>query len=418
MKRFWYTSLVLVTAVAMSSSADAQSIWNRSSEIGSYRPILSPASFGSRLGIRPQDEAPANPDPAIAPIDESVVGQEVQPYADSVMADGSDCNAVSDCDAGGSSSNVVVGVNGLFFTRDSEDDIVLSQNGAGDILRSTDANMNTMGGVEFNLSRRKCNGNGHQFVYWGLYPGEAFAEILGPGNAINAVGLANVNVLPGPQNLQTFFNNADSNYTFRSNEFHNIEFNMLRNGGSYTTRHGRNGTFELLGGFRWFQFNEDWGMGAFSAAGDPTAVEFGIEMENTLLGLQLGGRSDLELSDKWSTSITTKLGFFNNRVNQTQGIATNTGAFAFRTTSGVDDYDYSSSKDDFSMLGELDMALNYRISNKSRLKFGYRVIGISGVALALDQIPNDFTLDAEINSINSNGNLILGGGYAGLEICF
>jgi hypothetical protein len=91
---------------------------------------------------------------------------------------------------------------------------------------------------------------------------------------------------------------------------------------------------------------------------------------------------------------------------------------AYRTAGGVDDYYYGSDKNDFSMLGEFDMGTSYRMSCNSRIRMGYRVIGISGIALAPNQIPNDFTLDPEINAINSNGDLILGGGYAGLEFCF
>ena len=70
------------------------------------------------------------------------------------------------------------------------------------------------------------------------------------------------------------------------------------------------------------------------------------------------------------------------------------------------------------MLGELDLGMIYRLSCKSRAVVGYRVVGISGIALAPAQMPVDYTLDAEINDINSNGDLILGGGYAGLEFCY
>jgi hypothetical protein len=415
MKRFWYTWLVAIAAMVMVGTANAQN------DVGGsiYQNVLSSAGYRTNANAPAQDAVPA---PGMAAAMESAVdlGQAMQPAAGEGVANSGACNSGA-CDvavAAGSGSNWVVGVSGLYFTRDSEDDVRLTRNGAGEILLSTDANMNTMGGVEFDLTKRNCNGNGFQFVYWGLYPGEAFQEISGPGLSTYQTGLANVAVAPGAQDLQTYFDNADSNYAYRTNEIHNIEANFLRNGGTFTTRRGRAGTFELLGGFRWFQFNENFGYGAFSAAGDPTAVEYDIDVENTLLGFQVGGRTEFCLSDRLSASIATKLGFFNNGINHEQNIATNTGAFAYRTAAGVDDYGYVSDKNDFSMLGEFDMGTSYRMSCNSRIRMGYRVIGISGIALAPNQIPNDFTLDPEINAINSNGDLILGGGYAGLEFCF
>ena len=88
------------------------------------------------------------------------------------------------------------------------------------------------------------------------------------------------------------------------------------------------------------------------------------------------------------------------------------------TASGVDDYDCYSDKNDLSMLGELELGTSYRLSCNCRISAGYRLMGIAGVALAADQYPNDFTDDNDIHRINSNGDLILGGGYAGLEYCF
>lgn len=406
MKRFWNRSLMALAAVAgIAGVANAQTDWAPSS----YSTPSSPNTNLTSWSQTPQDHA-ANPGQAVGVVDQGAV-QGPGCDAPNVAAA---CGPV----ASGPTANWVVGTQGLYFTRDHEDDVRLTRNAAGEILLSTNANMNTMGGVEVDATRRNSSGNGLQLTYWGLYPGESFAEILGPGLSTYQTGLANVAVAPGAQPLQTFFDNADSNYTFRTNEFHNVEVNLLRNVGSYTTRRGRNASYELLGGFRWFQFNEGFGFGAFSAAGTPTTVEYNIDVENTLLGFQLGGRSEYCISDRLSAAIGGKIGVFNNRVNHRQSIADENGNLAYRTAAGVDDYLYEGSKDDLSMLGELDLGMSYRMSCNSRVVWGYRIIGVSGIALAPDQIPTDYTLDAEINSINSNGDLIVGGGYAGFEFCF
>ncbi len=412
MKRYWNTLLMGLAAIA-GTAATANAQLNMTRPSGA--PGVQPSNMRlSSWGLSNSQDG-YQPGPVTGVLD--VVGNTdaVQPAA---AAGGGAMAAACAPAAAAPKSNWVVGVQGLYFSRDSEDDVRLSRNGAGDILLSTSANYNTMGGIQTSLTKRNCDGNGLEFVYWGLYPNETTAEILGPGLSVYPLGFADVIDPSGAGTLEDFYNNAESNYAYRSNEFHNFEANLLRNVGSYTTRRGRNATYELLGGFRWFQFNETFGFGAFNSATVPTTLQYQIDVDNTLLGFQLGGRSEVCFTDRISGAFSGKIGVFNNRVNHDQWISDESGNFAYRTVSGVDDYTYTSSKDDLSMLGELDLGLRYRLGCSSRFVCGYRVIGISGIALAPDQIPNDFTLAPEINSINSNGNLIVGGGYAGLEYCF
>ena len=69
-------------------------------------------------------------------------------------------------------------------------------------------------------------------------------------------------------------------------------------------------------------------------------------------------------------------------------------------------------------MGEADLGLGYQLSSSVRLTIGYRLIGVTGVALAPDQIPYNFTDANELRRINSNGSLLLHGVYGGLNYCF
>lgn len=428
MKRFWHTCLAIAASAAMVGSANAQAGWNQSTEIGSYQSILKRAGYGAPPS---QDAIPAAPGETPAADATSVVtGQATQGCAGGncgsamVGSCGADCGGCSTCDVGrmasrgSSGSNTVVGVKGLYFSRDHEDDIFLSENAAGDVLLSTDANYNTMGGFQFDITKRNCDGNGLQLVYWGLYPGQQYAEITGPGLDHQLTGIGDVFVAPGAQDLLTYFNGAESNFAFRESDIHNIEANLLRSGGSFTTRGGRTGNYEMLFGFRWFQFNELFGIGAFNSAGNPTSVDYEIDVHNTLLGFQLGGRREYCVTDKFNFVLAGKLGFYNNGITHRQTIRDSNDVYGYRTASGVDDYNGEYTKNDLSMLGELELGTNYRLSSNCRISAGYRLVGIAGVALAADQYPTDFTDDAAIFRTRSNGDLILGGGYAGLEYCF
>lgn len=318
----------------------------------------------------------------------------------------------------GPDSNAVLGIYGLYFTRDHEDDVRIARNGAGDVLLSTTSNHDSMGGIEVNLANRNCNGSGWEAGYWGLYPSTADSTLYGPGLDTYLTGLSDVRVAPAATDLQTYFNNSDNLRLYRDSDIHNAEFNLLRNGGQYQTRRGRCGNFELLGGFRWFQFNEEMRLHANYASANPSQVFYDVGVENTLIGFQLGGRSEICLSNRWNMTVGTKVGVFNNHIDHEQQIADSNGVLAYRTAGGVDDYVYMSDKNDLSMLGELELGLNYQLTQCSRFVIGYRAVGVSGIALAPNQIPTDFASDTEINAINSNGDLILGGGYAGIELSY
>jgi hypothetical protein len=113
-------------------------------------------------------------------------------------------------------------------------------------------------------------------------------------------------------------------------------------------------------------------------------------------------------------------GVFNNRVNTRQRFFDQNGSVPVLVSgeSTGREFDYSDQKDDVAILGELDLGLTYQLSQRLRARFGYRTFGVAGVALAGDQIPNDFTRTSRIQRANSNGSLLLHGGYLGLEACF
>jgi hypothetical protein len=476
MKRFWHTCMAVVASASIAGTASAQSDWNQPQEIGSYQSILARAGYAQGATASPTVPGHmANSIQGVAQPAAPMMGQPVQGcqsgncgtavnYAPMQSGAVSYAPMQSDCGSGncgggcasgncgggyidggyvdsgyvgggcasgncggdvygatggmggrigggglggrlggavggGSNSNVVFGARGLMMRRDHEDDVFLTRNGAGDQLLSTDADMRTMGGLDLSLTKRNC-------------------EINGPGLDTYLTGLSDLQVSGFVGNLQDYYNGSDTNRVTRENEIHNFEINLLRNGGTYRTRSGRNATYELLGGFRWFQFNEDLRYASFYTAQNPDAVNYDIYVDNTLLGFQLGGRSEICMTDRLSLSLGTKVGLFNNRIEHRQNFTDSNGNFAYQTALGADDYNYSSQKDDLSLLGEIDLGMIFRLSSSSRAVFGYRAVGVSGIALAPNQIPQDFTLPVQINDVNSNGNLILGGGYAGLEFCF
>jgi hypothetical protein len=371
-------------------------------------------------------------------------GVPTHPYMSGVASNQSGCDvscAPAGCDTGaacgpgeksgswsgrlgrlvhGGDANWVVGVNALFFARDYEDDKGLSYNGGGDYLFSTDADLETFAGVETVLSRRNCSGSGWEARYWGLYPGATSNMIDNmPGTALT--GLQNLDYAPTMSNVLQVYNAADRHRVTRDNSINNLEFNVLRNGGCFTGFGCRNAYYELLGGFRWFQFDESFTYSAInSVAPWPNQLDYGINVQNTLLGFQLGGRTEWCLTEKLRLTTGLRGGLFNNRISHDSRISDTAGIDATIMGGPYNGamYDFSSTKNDIAFLGELDTGFVYQISCRTRLNFGYRLIAVNGVALAPNQFPYNFTDANDIQRIDSNGSLLLHGGYAGAQFCF
>ncbi len=315
--------------------------------------------------------------------------------------------------------NLVGGIGGLVFFRDFEDDLGLSANGAGDNLFSTSADSDAMGGVEGFLQSRNCNGRGWEARYWGLYPNDASTSIAGmPYSALG--GLSQITHGPTGDDALMIYDQADSHIVTRSNQFHNVELSRLINAGTITGLGCAPVNYELLHGARWFEFDEDFQYSAVSGVWMPNRMDYNVDVDNTLLGYQFGGRSTRCLTQRLQLISGLKFGLYNNRIRHRQFIEDENMNIAYINSgpSTGRPYDYSSSKNDLSTLTEAEAGLAYMLSCSARITFGYRVLGVTGLALAPDQVPYNYTDAMEIERIRSNGSLLMHGFYGGLNLCF
>ena len=232
-------------------------------------------------------------------------------------------------------------------------------------------------------------------------------------------GLADISLAGSA--VDATFNTADTWRTYRNNDIHNLEFNLLRNGGATQGFCGGTTNIEWLAGVRWFQFDENIRLAAFnSTAPYPPQTFYDVDVENRLLGFQLGARADRCLTGGFSLSLGCKFGIYNNDIYSRQSINDGAGGYGVATAGAYtgNDYNLSAREDEFATMGELDLGLNWQISQCWRANVGYRVFGVSGVALAPDQIPYNFQTFNATNNIKSNGDLLLHGAYFGVEKAF
>jgi hypothetical protein len=109
------------------------------------------------------------------------------------------------------------------------------------------------------------------------------------------------------------------------------------------------------------------------------------------------------------------MGVFNNHVNQMQRIYNVNGVAVVGSGNPLagQAYDINTTKDDVSFLAEIDLGLDYRMSRRWTLNFGYRAVALTGVALATTQIPRNFADIPGAQDIDNDESLILHGGYVG-----
>lgn len=418
MRQIFRRGLAIAASLALVSPAMAQQTYNPIAN--RFNSVLSEIKSTPARTIgyysQSQDAAPPSAASTPAPVEPAPISGDAT--VGSGTQYGKYFDASADCNVNaGRSANWVVGVNGLAFRRDYEDDVGLSAVPANlsQYLNSTSAKMGTMGGIEAGIARRDCDGSGFEARYWGLYPGTSDAGLAGSPYT-NLTGLSQVEFGGFP--VTQIYNRSVTHFVYRDNTFHNFEFNLLRSLG--TTDCGKR-SWEWLAGFRYFSFDESLRYATFTQnATYPPEFYYDNCVYNDLYGFQVGARSERCLNSRLGYQFGTKVGIYGNHIEACQSIHNGYQAFA-EISSGpyaARDYAFESSKNDFSMMGELSLGLTYQLSCNWRAIGGYRALGVSGVALAPDQIPYNFTDAQDIARIKSNGSLILHGSYFGLERCF
>jgi hypothetical protein len=140
---------------------------------------------------------------------------------------------------------------------------------------------------------------------------------------------------------------------------------------------------------------------------------YDINVDNQLVGFQLGANMSYCVTCNCNLFWNSSFGLYNNHINAYQRVY---GEFGPATWVGSgENAVVRSNKDDVAFMGEMMLGGSYNFNCNWRGILAYRAIAISGVALSTDQIPEDFSNEAQVALIDSNGSLIIHGVQAGVE---
>jgi hypothetical protein len=178
-------------------------------------------------------------------------------------------------------------------------------------------------------------------------------------------------------------------------------------------------------GVRYFRIDDDFFYGTEFNGGtqpggfdgwsfaDDNELFYDVEVDNQLIGPQVGWTMNYAVGCKWNFFINSTFGVFNNHINSRQQMYSGGGGWAYFEETG-ERFDIDDSTDDISFLGELRLGGSYDVTCNWRAILAYRAIAATGLATSVGQFPSNYYNSAEVG-INSNDSMIVHGVQIGAE---
>ncbi len=324
----------------------------------------------------------------------------------------------------------------LWMTRNSANRVWVSYQAnedANQLMNTDDIGLAWRAGGEIVFGRTfRCGQWGVEAKYWALDPFAGDAFISNP-YGVSTPLIVDYLDFDDPEwpyavhDANEYFYGAANQRLWRRDEIHNVEVNFLCNQlyGSPDPCSIPSSQVRWIVGLRFFRFEEsltfaslDQGYHWWQDGGIHQAY-IDDQIRNNLWGVQTG--VELEWGrhlNPYGLSIyfVPKFGIYGNHMEHYFNIYRGDGVRAIPDpTSGVvGTYPVESTGGCVSFLGEIDAGIDWRFHENWSARIGYRVVAVSGIALADHQIPTYVNDIPEIAHINRNGDLILHGGYLGV----
>jgi len=276
-----------------------------------------------------------------------------------------------------------------------------------------------------------CN-NALEVVYWGLYPGDESARAR--GNVSSLIDFSSLDYNGGNANLA--FTNAQVQELESSYSFNSVEINLVGNsmcGGPFGCAMcgccmGRSGSpwgFGYTAGFRYMSFSDRFLFSSDTADddinGNPEELNYLGQFNNNLFGFQMGSGLSYCVTNSFTAYVIGKVGIYDNHVTGLQRVYgslgnadINNGPFI-----GQDAVVRTAGRETFAVSGQIDLGGRWAITDAWSANFGYRVLGLSGVATteANFQQANFHDVDG-MAFLERSGSLLLHGAYLGTTYCW
>lgn len=306
-------------------------------------------------------------------------------------------------------------------------------------LTTRDADIDYQGGLEVRFGAYFGGPNyAWEAAYWGIFEDSATATVtdvtadanrtygmidfrgleFDPGSGFRSVNVFYDSGLPTVDNSAPFDVEVRSLSVRSTFQVQNVEMNLLRlpvlNGGGGSSRY----ELTTLLGARIMRVDEDFWFRTDYERMDTNALgslAYDVQTDNTLYGFQIGGNGIYRFgsSGRLSMHCNSTVGLYGNHIEVSQRM--NGARFANGANAA---FLVESEKDDVSVIGEMRLGVSYQGHPNWRIYGGWRVIGMTGLALSTDQIPTAFVTPNQVGTIASNGSMLLHGLQSGIEFTY
>lgn len=178
-------------------------------------------------------------------------------------------------------------------------------------------------------------------------------------------------------------------------------------------------------GARYLRLDEDFFLDVDSqntGTGAVVPLSLNAEADNHLVGLQLGcnGCYRLGCAGRWALNCSANAGIYGNHAEVSRSIDMPAAGVLRYVGNGSPVFTtVESEEDEIATIAELRAGLSYQYSCNWRFFGGYRALGVSGIALAFDQLPPDWSSPAQVaDYVNTSGSIFLHGLQGGIECTY
>jgi len=277
-----------------------------------------------------------------------------------------------------------------------------------------------------------CNSNAIELVYWGVFPAQRCINHV--DDMDSTINFGDLNYNNGSANVP--YHSAEFQQVCTSYNFNSVEANLVGNCGCGPFGCGMCGCccggscrrigFGYVAGFRYMNFSDYFlyqtSLNGFSMTGtDPNELNYAIGTNNNLFGFQLGGGLSYCLTNRFTAFTIAKAGVYDNHVTAVQRVygPAGTATIANGPNAGQPFDVRTAGFETLGLASQIDFGCRWTICNPLTANFGYRVLGLSGVATTSTNIQQQNFHDVDgIAHVNRCGSFLLHGAFAGLTYCW
>jgi len=277
-----------------------------------------------------------------------------------------------------------------------------------------------------------CNCNAIELVYWGLFPATVCNNHV--DDMDSTLNMQDLTYNGGSANVP--YHSAEFQQVCTQYNFNSLELNLVGNCGCGPFGCGMCGCccggscrrvgFGYVAGFRYLNFSDYFlyqtSLNGFSMTGtDPNELNYAISTTNNLFGFQLGGGMSYCVCNRLTAFAIGKVGIYDNSVTALQKVYGPAGTAVIANGPHINEqFDVrTTGMNNLAVSGQLDFGARWMICNCLTMNFGYRVLGLSGVATTGSNIVQQNFHDVDgIASVNRCSSFLLHGAFAGLTYCW